>query len=430
MTVYPAPAAAASIDGTGVGHKLLFDLMLKLMHVEGLSTVCELAARSKLPLALVGDLVDEARGASLMESLGTRHRDFSAELRFALTGKGQQWASEALSRSQYVGPAPVSLEAFKEQVVRQRLTNERVGPAQMERSFAHLVLPEDLRARLGPATNSGRSILLYGSSGNGKTAIAEAMAGAFEDVICVPHCIAVDGQIISFFDPHVHQRVGDEDGAGPDLRIGGGLDRRWVACRRPVTIVGGELTLDMLDLIHNPVSNYYEAPAHLKAAGGVFVIDDFGRQRTSPASILNRWIVPLERGIDYLSLHTGKKFAVPFDGLVVFSTNLTPDELADQAMLRRLYYKVEVPEPTAEAYARIWAELCARRNIALPVDLVPFLEGTLYGPRGIARAGFHPTYLLDQVAAACDYEGRPLRLDETVVRLACQNLAIGLRLLS
>jgi hypothetical protein len=422
VTVYSPPPAPASLEETGVGHKLLFDLMLKVIHVEGLSTVSQLAARSRLPVALVGDLVEEARSLALMESLGTRGRDFAAELRFALTGQGQQRANEALARSQYVGPAPVSLEAFREQVDKQRLTNERVGPDQIRRSCAHLVLPEDLLARLGPAANSGRSILLYGSSGNGKTTIAQALAGAFEDVIAVPHCIAVDGQIISFFDPHVHAQVTDGDPGGPDLRLSGGHDRRWVACRRPVTVVGGELTLDMLDLIHNPGANFYEAPAHLKVSGGVFVIDDFGRQRTSPASILNRWIVPLERGVDYLSLHTGKKFAVPFDGLVVFSTNMTPSDVADQAMLRRLYYKVEVPEPTVQAYARIWANLCARRNIPLPIDLVPFLEQHLYAAQGMARAGYHPTYLLEQVAAMCEYQGRPLRLDKTLISLACQNM--------
>lgn len=422
MTVFSPPHAPASIEEAGVGHKLLFDLLLKLMHVEGLSTVSELATRSKLPVALVGDMVDEARNLALMESLGTRGRDFAAELRFALTDKGQQRAREAFARSQYVGPAPVSLGAFRAQVTKQRLINERIGPEQIRRSFAHLVLHEDLLARLGPAANSGRSILLYGSSGNGKTTIAEAIAGAFEDVISVPYCIAVDDQIISYSDPHVHAQVSDARSEEPDLRLSGGHDRRWITCRRPVTVVGGELTLDTLDLIHNPGANFYEAPAHLKVAGGVFVIDDFGRQRAPASSILNRWIVPLERGIDYLSLHTGKKFAVPFDGLVVFSTNLTPSDLADEAMLRRLYYKVEVPQPSMEAYARIWANLCARRKIPLPYDLVPFLEETLYEARGLPRAGFHPSYLLDQVEAMCEYHGRPLRLDKTMISLACQNL--------
>lgn len=422
MTHHSPPRAPGSIEETGVGHKLLFDLTLKLMHVEGLSTISALAERVRLPVALVVDIVDEAREMALIQSLGTKGRDFAAELRFALTDRGHDRANDALARSQYVGPAPVSLDAFRHQVERQRLTQERIGPERIEKAFADLVLPEELVARLGPAANSGRSILLYGRSGNGKTTIAEALGSAFEDIISVPYCISVDGQVISFFDPHVHERVAAHDTEGPDLRLGGGHDRRWLACRRPVTVVGGELTLDMLDLVYNPAANFYEAPAHLKATGGVFVIDDFGRQRTSPESILNRWVVPLERGVDYLSLHTGKKFAVPFDGLVIFSTNLAPTDLADEGMLRRLYYKIEVPEPSPEDYAQIWAALCAQRHVELPKDVVPFLEESLYAREGVSRAGYHPRYLLDQVAAMCEYEGRPLDLDRALIGLASQNL--------
>ena len=203
MSVYAPPPAPNSIKEAGVGHKLLFDLLLKLMYAEGLSTVSMLSARARLPAALVSDLVEEAREFALLESRGARGRDLSAELRYALTEKGRDWAIEALDRCQYVGPAPVSLEAFQEQVEQQRITRERVGPDEIMRSFAHLVLPEDLLARLGPAVNSGRSMLLYGRSGNGKTAIAQALRDAFGDVIAVPYCIAVGGQIINYFDAHV-----------------------------------------------------------------------------------------------------------------------------------------------------------------------------------------------------------------------------------
>lgn len=422
MSVYAPPPAPNSIKEAGVGQKLLFDLILRLMHAEGLTTVSMLAARARLPVALVTELVEEAREFALLESRGTRGRDLSAELRYALTGKGQDWAIEAFDRCQYVGPAPVSLEAFQEQVEKQRITGERVGPEQIMRSFAHLILPKDLLARLGPAVNSGKSILLYGRSGNGKTAIAEALRDAFGDVIAVPYCIAVGGQILNYFDPHVHQAVPAHYREELNQKFGPKRDGRWIACRRPVTLVGGELTLDMLDLVFDATAKFYEAPAHLKATGGIFVIDDFGRQRTSPESILNRWVVPLERGVDYLSLRTGKKFPVPFDGLVIFSTNLTPTDVADEGLLRRLHYKIEVTDPSKEEYADIWARVCHERGIELPDDLVHFLEEAFYAPNAVPRAGYHPRYLVDQVAAMCEYAGRPLQLDKTLLGLAWSSL--------
>jgi hypothetical protein len=381
-----------------------------------------LAARIRLPMALVTDLVEEARQFALLESLGARGRDFSAEIRYALTGKGHDWAIEALDRCQYVGPAPVPLEAFRDQIEKQRITRERVGPEQITHSFAHLVLPEDLLARLGPAVNSGKSILLYGRSGNGKTAIAEALRDAFDDIVAVPYCIAIGGQIINYFDAHVHHVVPSNHCAELNQSYGPKRDRRWVACRRPMTLVGGELTLDMLDLVFDAAAKFYEAPAHLKATGGIFVIDDFGRQRASPESILNRWVVPLERGVDYLSLRTGRKFPVPFDGLVIFSTNLTPTDVADEGLLRRLHYKIEVTDPSKEDYTRIWAQVCNERGLELPDDLVTFLEESFYKGSAVPRAGYHPHYLVDQVAAMCEYSGRPLQLDKALLSLAWSNL--------
>jgi predicted ATPase with chaperone activity len=416
------PPAPETIAQSGVGHRLLFDLILKLMHVEGLTTASKLAARSRLPIAVISELVDEFRELTLLETLGTQGRDFAAEMRYALTGKGHEWATAALQRCQYVGPAPVSLEAFRDRVEKQRLAAEPVGPEQLMQSFRHLVLSEELLARLGPAVNSGKSILLYGRSGNGKTALAEALRDAFRDTITVPYAIAVDGQIINYFDAHVHKVVEEREPEGSGLRTGATRDRRWIVCRRPVSVVGGELTLEMLDLVFDPATNFYEAPAQLKATGGVLLIDDFGRQRATPESILNRWIVPLERGVDYLSLRTGKKFPVPFDGLVIFSTNLRPTDIADEGMLRRMHYKIEVPEPTDEEYARIWMLVCGERGIALPDGTIRFLDEHLYARHGIARAGYHPRYLVDQVAAICEYEGLPLVLDRARLRIAWSNL--------
>ena len=425
MIVHALPPAPETIEQSGVGRRLLFDLVLKLIHIEGLTTVSALSGRLRLPIALISELVDEFRELALLETLGTQGRDFAAEMRYALTGKGHDWALGALERSHYVGPAPVSLEAFWQQVEKQRLAAEAVGPEQLLQSMRHLVLPDELLARLGPAVNSGKSILLYGRSGNGKTAIAEALRDALRDTIAVPYCIAVDGQVINYFDAHVHEAVADREPEGSVLRTGATRDRRWVACRRPVTVVGGELTLEMLDLVFDPASKLYEAPAQLKATGGIFLLDDFGRQRATPESILNRWIVPLERGVDYLSLRTGKKFPVPFDGLVIFSTNLKPTDVADEGMLRRLHYKIEVEEPSEEDYARIWNRVCDERNIPLPEGMLCFLEENLYGRFGIARAGYHPRYLADQVAAICDYEGQPLWLNNARLRLAWRNLLTG-----
>jgi hypothetical protein len=422
---HPSDPAGARAEQSGVGHRLLVDLLLKLIHVEGLTTASALGARSRLPSALISELLDELRQLALLETLGTSGRDFAAELRYALTGKGQDWAMAALERSHYVGPAPVSLEAFRDQVEKQRIAGETIGPEQLMRSFGRLVLPEDLLARLGPAVNSGKSMLLYGASGNGKTAIAEALRDAFRDVIAVPYCIAVDGQIINYFDAHVHQTVPDRSAEVSGLRTGASHDRRWVACRRPVSVVGGELTLEMLDLVFDPAGRLYEAPAHLKAAGGVFLIDDFGRQVASPESILNRWIVPLERGVDYLSLRTGKKFPVPFDGLVIFSTNLKPTDVADPGMLRRMHYKIEVTEPSRDDYGRIWTLVCAERGIELPAGMLDFLEEELYLRHGVTRAGYHPRYLVDQVAAICEYERQPPRLNRERLRLAWRNLFTG-----
>jgi predicted ATPase with chaperone activity len=422
VTIFSPPPAPTSLGEAGISRRMVLDLILKFMHVQGHETISELAGRTRLPGALIGEMLDEARELAVVQTLGGRGSGVAAELRFDLTEKGHGWAADALARSSYIGPAPVSLADFHRQVEEQRLAKETVHGDELARCFAHLVLPEELLRRLGPAINSGKSILLYGRSGNGKTAIAEALRDALDDRIAVPFAIEVDGQIIAFYDEHVHGPLAEADDDSITLRSRGSADRRWHSCRRPVTVVGGELTLDMLELSYHEGSGYYEAPAQLKVINGIFLLDDFGRQRTSAESILNRWIVPLERGVDYLALRTGRKVQVPFDALVVFSTNLTPSDLVDEAQLRRLYYKIEVPPPSAADYAEIWRKLCAARGIALPPDLVPFLEETYYRDGRHTRAGYHPGYLLDQVAAICRYQGIETRLDHPLVQLAWKNL--------
>jgi DNA polymerase III delta prime subunit len=421
-----APTMPQSIEETGIGAGLVRTLIIKAMSVYGYNTATEITAELKLSRIIVNSLLEDAKDMALIEVLGIRGVGVKEELRYVLTGKGREWATEALGQSTYVGPAPVSLVDFRAQVEKQRIGNEHIKIDALAHCFSGLVMDEDLVHRLGPAVNSGKSILIYGPPGNGKTSVAEAIAKAFEQTVYVPHCIEVDGQIIKVFDVTVHREIiataGSPGPGGASVPEGGGVDPRWVHCRRPVVITGGELTLAMLDLIFNPYSKYYEAPMQLKASGGIFVIDDFGRQLAAPQDVLNRWIIPLERGEDYLTLHTGKKFPVPFDELVVFSTNIPPAKLVDTATLRRIYYKIEVGAPTVEDYCTIFRNECEKHNIDLPADLLPFMFKEVYSDKNVPLARYHPRFLVEQVVAICEYEDVPPRIDEKLIKDAWRNL--------
>ena len=321
----------------------------------GFGTSPALSEVTRLPTIVISAVLEDAKGKRLVEVLGLTGPRNSV-YRYGLTSEGRRWALDALEQCQYTGPAPVPLARWQEQVVKQSITLDRVTPATMTNAVAHLVLPGDMVSRLGPAANSGRAILLYGGVGNGKTSIAEAIGNAFSQEIWIPHCVEIDGQIIKVFDAALHQPVENAPKA----------DARWVRCRRPVVVTGGELTLEMLDLSFDPVSKTYEAPAHVKATGGVFIIDDFGRQLMHPQELLNRWIFPLERRVDFLTLHTGKKIELFFDQLVIFSTNFAPKELIDEAGLRRIPYKFHIAPPDQKIYTEILRRLCQARQIELP----------------------------------------------------------------
>jgi predicted ATPase with chaperone activity len=324
---------------------------------------------------------------------------------------------------------PVPLDTYQIQVQKQTITNEIINMEKLKKALSHLVLSEDIIRQLGPASNSGRAILFYGAAGNGKTSIAEGLISAFEQPVYVPYCIEADGQIIKIFDPSVHvarpvSSNGTNGNSHPMFLPQMEFDPRWVRCRRPYIISGGELTLEMLDLDFDIHSKYYEAPLQMKAIGGIFVIDDFGRQRVRPHELLNRWIFPLERKIDYLTLHTGKKFALLFDQLVIFATNFPPEELMDPAQLRRVHYKLKINPPTADEYREIFSRICESYGLAFSEDIMAYLLNSFYLKHKVPFAGFHPKFIAEHVIAASNYLGTPPRITRQLLDDSLENMVI------
>ena len=349
------PPAPTSIAGTGLEQGFLLDLLVKTIYRTGLETASDMSRAMKLPVPIVTTLIEAGQALKTIETLGQLGASMTAEMRYTLTSKGREWALEALEQSEYFGATPVTVQTYSDQVTNQSIRRETLTRPMLGHVFSELTLSANLMEQIGPAANSGASMLLYGPPGNGKSSIAEAICAAFEGTIYFPHALMIDKQIITIYDPTVHHAIGAGEAEGISLRRENSYDRRFVPCRRPAVITGGEFTLDRLDLALNTISQIYEAPMQMKAAGGVLLIDDFGRQRQSPQELCNRLIIPLENGTDYMALQTGRKFEVPFDALVVFSTNIAPKELVDGAALRRLRYKILVDKPDRETFIEIFA---------------------------------------------------------------------------
>jgi hypothetical protein len=402
---------------TGLHPDTLNQLMLKTL-VAGESSGTGLSDKLRLPYSVLDALIQHARVEKLVEVRGASGAG-SAGYRYALTDMGRDRAAQFLEVSRYIGPAPVPLAQYNAYVRACMAARPYIDKDRLMTGFENLIVGKPMLDQLGPAVNSGKSLFLYGAPGNGKTVLAEGIGRALGETMHVPHAIDIDGQTITMFDPVNHTVAGGGESDMQSVVSAAALDRRWQPIRRPVVVVGGELTLEMLDLTFNPIAKFYEAPIQLKANGGVFVVDDFGRQRIPPRDLLNRWIVPLESRVDYLTLHTGRKFEIPFNVLIVFATNLKPESLADEAFLRRIPYKILAKNPTMDEYCRIFELNCRKRGLAFDPVMIEYLQRKYYQPRKLQMRACHPRDLIDQIVDMCRYHGRTPGITRELLDAAC-----------
>src|SRR5687767_4247163 len=416
----PLPPEPQSVEQTGLYIGFLADLALKTLYLRGQMTMSELSSALGLPITNVVDKVmDFLKLERLVEIRGGTGLS-AASYQFVIVDRGAEKAQEALGRSQYVGKAPVPLASYVAAVQRQTINGVRVTQEEVSQAFSAMVIPRHTLTQLGPAINSGKSIFLFGPPGNGKTTIAEIMVTLLKGEVVLPYAVEIDQQVIKLYDQVYHRPVIDPTVA-ERLRY----DHRWVITRRPVVMTGGELTLDTLDLIWDETSKMYEAPFQMKANGGIFMVDDFGRQRVSPRDLLNRWIVPLEKRVDYLTLHTGKKVEIPFDMLIVFATNLDPSDLVDEAFLRRIRYKIGVESPAVGQYEEIFRRMCNRKGIEFRAEALAQILA-YYKAKKIDMRSCHPRDIIEQLIDTARFLGRPAQLTPDLIDMACESYFVSL----
>lgn len=421
-----APAAPMTLAETGLNVVMMRDIFLKTVFRRNLSTASAIAKSISLSVQLTQELIELCRAQKMLEAMGNRAATAATELEYELSDAGKSRALDALAQSEYYGPMPVPMEDYKRQTARQSIRNVSISKKRLNAAMGHLVLPDGLLDELGPAVNSGRSILMYGPAGNGKSSISNGIRDALGDNIYVPRCIEYMGQVISVFDPIVHTPVSPTENGQISLRrLDTAFDSRYVLCTRPTVITGGELTLDMLDLKFNPTSKTYQASLQLKSTGGVFIVDDLGRQEEPPQALINRWIVPMESGFDILALQSGEKFIVPFDTLVIFSTNFKPSEMFDAAALRRIMYKVRIGGPNRDQFLQIFSMVCKAKNMPLNEEAMIHLLKNKYPDVDNEFANFHSPFLIDQMLSICEYEGVRPHMTPDLIDRAWANLFVN-----
>ena len=419
------PPAPKTLVETGLPMVVMRDILLKTMFRRNIEEVTEMSKVICLPVPVMQELVDLARTQKLVEATGTLHANSGGEMGYQLSDAGKARALDALAQSEYYGAMPVPLEVYQQQVKRQSIRNIQITRQQLTGAMGHLVLPPDLLSDLGPAVSSGRSILMYGPPGNGKSSISNGIRDALGDTIFVPRAVFYSGQVITVYDPIVHTLAEKDDDNPNALRLTSNRwDRRYVLCERPTVITGGELSLDMLDLVYNPTSRTYQAPLQLKSTGGVFIVDDLGRQAEPPQALINRWIVPLEEGKDILALQSGEKFEVPFDTLVIFSTNFHPNEIFDKAALRRIFFKIKIDGPSQKDYLKIFSLVAKKRKMPLDEAALIHLIKVKYPTIDNIYANYQPIFLIDQMISICEFEGIPYQMSPELIDRAWANMFV------
>ena len=425
-----SPPAIRTIEDTGLNLITISDLALKILYFGGVLTGSKIADVIRLPYTgVVESALDFLKKEKLIETKGQVGMS-DAGFQFVMTIKGTEKVREVLDRSQYAGAAPVTLDQYLEAMRAQNRGRITATADTMKQALGKLVISEKMYGKIGPAVNSGKSIFLYGPPGNGKTTIAEAVGRVvLGSDLWIPYAIDVDGQVIRVFDSVNHEVVETTEVDGPGtrtLQTGVKRDPRWVRIRRPVIMVGGELVLEGLDLIYDSVNKFYEAPFQVKANGGMFLIDDFGRQQVRPRDLLNRWIVPLEKGSDFLALATGRKIEMPFNVLIVFSTNLDPADLVDEAFLRRIRHKIEVGDPSPEEFQEIFRRACESKRVPYDDRGFAYLVQEWYVKRERKFRAVHPRDILDQMIDIARYLNRPPQLSKEMIDRSCESYFVKL----